>query len=309
VMVGIALVIESWLNAGATAANRGRVFATYMVVNLSALALGQLLLTTNDPADFQLFALVAMLFALCLVPTAVARVRTPVPHEPTGLGAGELIRRSPTGAAGCFVVGLVGGGFWGMAPVFATELGYDEAGVALFMAAAIVGGMLAQIPVGRLSDRFDRRKVLAGVAALAALASFGVYLVAGAAFAGLIAAALLFGATKFPLYGVAVARAHDVLRPEQALEATRGLMLVFGVGAAIGPFLAGLLMTALGPALLFGWFAVCFTGLAVFALARLTRTRAVPAEAQTVFVPHFQTSSEAVELAEGDGVQPTPAAP
>ncbi|TVQ32519.1 MAG: MFS transporter [Geminicoccaceae bacterium] len=301
VMVGVALVIESWLNAGTNAQNRGRVFATYMVANLSALALGQLLLTTQDPAGFQLFAFVAILFALCLVPTAVARVQTPLPHEPTGLGALELLRRSPVGVIGCFAVGLVGGGFWGMAPVFATQLGYDEARVALFMSTAIVGGMVAQIPVGRFSDGRDRRKVIAGMAILAAGASLFVYLQATGAFALLALGAFLFGATKFPLYGLAVARAHDVLRPEEALEATRGLMLVFGIGAAIGPFVAGLVMGAVGPAILFGWFGLVFGGLALFSLYRLARTDPIPIPDQTVFVPHFQTSPEAVELAEGEG--------
>jgi MFS family permease len=232
-------------------------------------------------------------------------VRTPTPHEPTGLSARELLRRSPVGVAGCFAVGLVGGGFWGMAPVFALEVTYDEASVALFMFAAIVGGMLLQFPIGRFSDGRDRRKVIAGTAGLAALGSLSVYLATFGAFGALAGGAFLFGAFKFPLYGLAVARAHDVLRPEEALEATRGLMLVFGVGAAIGPFTAGLFMSALGAEALFAWFTLVFAGLAAFALYRLTRTEPVPA--QTVFVPHFQTSPEAVELAEGDGERGEPA--
>ncbi len=108
-MVGLALITESWLNAKAAPGNRGRIFALYMVVNLSALAVGQLLLTTGEAASFELFALVAILFALSLLPTALVRVRTPVLHEPTGLGLGALLRLSPVGSVGCFAVGVVGG--------------------------------------------------------------------------------------------------------------------------------------------------------------------------------------------------------
>ena len=310
-MVGLALIIESWLNAKADADNRGRIFAIYMVVNLSALAVGQLLLSTGEAASFELFALVAILFALSLVPTALVQVRTPVPHEPTGLGVGELLRRSPTGVLGCFTVGIVGGGFWGLAPLMVTELGHGEDRVALFMFAAILGGMLLQFPIGRLSDLYDRRLVILLVAVLAALAGVLVTLATAAPFAALAAAALAFGGFKFPLYGLAVARAHDVLGAGQALEATRGLMLVFGVGAALGPFLAGLVMGALGPAALFAWFGVVFAGLALFAAYRLTRTVPMPAAAQSDFAPIFATSQEAVELVGGEppGPDATPAQP
>lgn len=303
-MVGLALIIESWLNAKADANSRGRVFAIYMVVNLAALAVGQLLLTIGEAENFKLFALVAILFALSLVPTALVRVRTPEVHQPTGLGLGELIGQTSSAVAGCFAMGVIGGAFWGMAPVMVTELGYDEDRTAIFMFAAIVGGMLLQIPLGRWSDGRDRRHVLAAVAALAAVASAGVLLATGAPFGALAGTALVFGAFYFPLYGLAVARAHDVLRPEQALEATRGLMLVFGIGAALGPFLAGLVMGALGPSALFGWFASVFAGFAVFAIWRITCTPTVPAAKQSVYHPMLATSHEAVELVEGPAPNP-----
>ncbi len=207
-----------------------------MVVNLSALAVGQLLLSTGEARSFELFALVAILFALSLLPTALVRVRTPVPHEPTGLGAGELLRRTPTGVVGCFAVGVVGGAFWGLAPVMVTELGHDEDRVALFMFAAILGGMLLQFPIGRGSDVHDRRKVITLTAAFATL----------------------------------------------------------------GPFLAGLVMGAVGPVGLFAWFAVVFAAFALFAAFRPTRTRPMPAAEQSEFAPIFATSQEAVELVDGE---------
>lgn len=104
-MVGLALIIASWLNAEADTDDRGRIFAIDMVVNLAAPAVGRLLLSTGKAASVELLALVAILFALSLLPAALVQARTPVAHEPTGLGAGELLRRSPTGVLGCFAVG------------------------------------------------------------------------------------------------------------------------------------------------------------------------------------------------------------
>lgn len=303
-MVGMALVIESWLNAQASAEHRGRIFSTYMVVNLSAVAFGQLLLTTADPATFVLFAGAAMLFALSLVPTALVRVRAPAPQEAAGLGLRELLRISPVGVVGCFVIGVSGGSFWGMAPVFMTALGYEEGRVALFMFVAIIGGMLSQFPIGRFSDGRDRRKVILGVTTLAAVAAVAVTLATFAPFAALAAAAFFLGAFKFPIYGLCVARTHDVLRPDQALAATRGLMLVFGAGSVIGPFAGGVAMSVVGTMALFGWIALVLAILAAFTATRLRRNAPVPPEEQSHFVPHYTATQEALELAEAEAYNP-----
>ncbi len=299
-MVGLSLIIESWLNAQATSERRGRIFSIYMVVNLSAVALGQLLLTTADPATFVLFAVAAMLFALSLVPTSLVRVDAPVPQDAGGLGVVELMKISPVGVAGCFAVGIAGGAFWGMAPVFVTGIGYGGDMVALFMFIAIIGGMLSQFPVGHYSDGRDRRKVIFAVASVAAGASVAVMLATFAPFGALAAAGFLFGAAKFPIYGLSVARAHDLLRPDQALEATRGLMIVFGVGAALGPFMAGMVMSAVGMGALFGWVALVFALLAAFSAYRLGKGDAVAPEDQSHFVPIYSATQEVLELAEAE---------
>ncbi len=297
-LAGLALLIESWLNAQARPENRGRTFAVYMVVNLSAVACGQLLLTAGDPATFVLFAVTAICFALSLVPTSMIRVQAPVLHEPTGLGAGELARRSPVGVAGCFAAGVVGGAFWGMAPVYLTQIGHPGSMVATFMFVTIIGGMLSQLPIGRYSDGRDRRRVIFMVAVLSAIAAGLVMIATFAPFGVLAAAGFLFGAFMFPVYGLSVARTHDVLTPEQALEATRGLLLVFGVGASFGPFLASLVMSALGAWALFGWIAIVFVLLSLYSAHRMRLSEPMPPEAQSQFVPAIATTHEALELAE-----------
>ncbi|MCL4800317.1 MAG: MFS transporter [Burkholderiales bacterium] len=306
-LAGLALVIESWLNAQTPPERRGRTFALYMAVNLSAVAFGQLLLTAADPADFVLFAAVAMLFALSLVPTALVRVEAPMLHAASGLGVGELARRSSVAVAGCFAAGVTGGAFWGMAPVYLTLVGHAQGQVALFMFAAIVGGMLARLPVGRFSDGRDRRRVLSAVSLPAAVAAAVVTAAGFAAFGALAAAGFVFGATMFPVYGLSVARAHDELAPEQALDATRGLLIVFGVGAAFGPFAAGLAMSALGPWALFAWVSLVFALLAAYSAHRLRVSEAIPPERQSHFVAVMATTQEALEMAEAQACDAPPA--
>jgi MFS family permease len=299
-LAGLALIIESWLNAQTPPDRRGRTFSIYMVVNLSAVAGGQLLLMAADPASFVLFATVAMLFALSLVPTSLVRVEAPVLHGASGLGVRALGQRSPVGVAGCFAAGVAGGAFWGMAPVFLTLVGHAQAQIALFMFVTIIGGMLSQFPLGRYSDGRDRRRVILLVSALTAGAAGLVMLASFAPFRVLALAGLVFGAFMFPIYGLSVARAHDLLRPDQALEATRGLLVVFGVGAAIGPFAAGLVMSAIGTWALFGWIALVFAALALFSAWRLRFSEAIPPEEQSNFVPAITiaTTHEALEMAE-----------
>jgi MFS family permease len=297
-LAGMALIIESWLNAQSPPERRGRTFAIYMVVNLSAVALGQLLLTAADPATFVLFAIVAMLFALSLVPTALVRVETPELHAPSGLGVRKLFARSPAGVAGCFAAGLAGGSFWGMAPVFLTLLGYAQAQVALFMFATIVGGMISLLPIGRYSDGRDRRRVIFGVSVLTSVAAGLVMIASAAPFGALAASGLLFGVFMFPIYGLSVARVHDLLRPDQALEATRGLLVVFGVGAAFGPIVGGVVMSLIGPAALFGWLALIFAVLSAYAAWRLRFSEVIPPEEQSNYVPAVTMTQEALQMAE-----------
>jgi len=308
-VVGLALVIESWLNAQAPADARGRVFSIYMVVNLSAVAVGQLLLMAGDPASFVLFSVAAMLFVLSMAPTTLVRVSAPAPHKAAGLSLKALLKASPVGVIGCLVTGIVGGAFWGMAPVFITGLGFDRNQVAVFMFVAIVGGMLSQFPIGRFSDSHDRRKVIAAVAMLAAGAAAVVALTAAVSFNALIGAAFVFGALVFPIYGLTVARTHDTLRPDQVLEATRGLLQIFGIGAAIGPFAAGLLMGVLGGYALFGAMAAVLAALGLFTLYRLRKGEALAPEEQSHFVPLYATSQEALELAEDEFYPDDGAAP
>ncbi|HKJ10513.1 MAG TPA: MFS transporter, partial [Gammaproteobacteria bacterium] len=174
-VVGLYMVIESWLNVLTTSSMRGRVFSTYIAVSLLAMAGGQYLLLVGGVRTFVPFAIASMLLSLALVPIALTRVLQPTPVETPAVSLLRLHRVSPLGSTAALVAGLTGGAFWGMGAVFAQRVGLDGVGIAAFMSVTIVGGALLQWPVGHYSDNRDRRTVLMVVCFLAALAALVGY--------------------------------------------------------------------------------------------------------------------------------------
>jgi MFS family permease len=295
-VVGIYMVVESWLNEQSAGPSRGRIFSLYMMSTLVALGAGQFLLLAGDTSELTLFALSAILISLGVVPIAITRVTEPRIELVVPVRLSELARTSPLGIVGAFCAGILSGAFWGMAPVFGQRLALADGDIALLMSSTVLGGVVLQWPIGHLSDRIDRRTVLI-------LTSFATAGVAGAishitaqAYPGLVPSAFLYGGLMFTLYSISVAHTNDHLAAGQVLEATRGLLLVFGIGALCGPILGGLAMKTLGPAGLPAMSSLTATALALFGIFRITR-RAAPAVAdQSEFVLMARTSPVALEM-------------
>jgi len=304
-VVGLYMVIESWLNVLTTSSMRGRVFSTYIAVSLLAMAGGQYLLLVGGVRTFVPFAIASMLLSLALVPIALTRVLQPTPVETPAVSLLHLHRVSPLGSTAALVAGLTGGAFWGMGAVFAQRVGLDGVGIAAFMSVTIVGGALLQWPVGHYSDNRDRRTVLMVVCFLAALAALVGYGLTRVSPWGLVADGFFYGGLSFSVYGLAVAHMNDHVDPTQVLEVTRGLLLLYGLGAAVGPASAGVLMEYLGPGSLMAFLALAFVLLGGFALVRM-RTRAPPvsAEEQGEYVPMLRTSPVALEMDPRAEVEP-----
>ncbi|MGA7799319.1 MAG: MFS transporter [Gammaproteobacteria bacterium] len=296
-VVGLYMVIESWLNVLTTSALRGRVFSAYIAVSLLAMAGGQYLLLVGGVRTFVPFAVASMLLSLALVPIALTRVLQPTPVEAPEVSLGHLYRISPLGSAGALVAGLTSGAFWGMGAVFAQRVGLTGVGIAAFMSVTILGGALLQWPVGHYSDNHDRRTVLMVVCFLAAGAALVGFALTRLSPWGLVADGFFYGGLSFPVYGLAVAHVNDHTEATQVLEVTRGLLLLYGLGAAAGPASAGVLMQHLGPGSLMVFFALAFMLLGGFAVVRMrTSAPPVPPEEQAEFVPMLRTSPVALEM-------------
>ncbi|MCP5155398.1 MAG: MFS transporter [Ectothiorhodospiraceae bacterium] len=276
---GLYLVVESWLNDAVTNETRGRLLSVYMVVMTGGLGAGQLLLNVADPAGLELFVVVALLITLSLVPVALVVVRAPTFASPSPVSWRRLYRSSPLGVVGAVMTGTAHSAIFGLAPTYGQQIGLDIEQVSLMMAGNFAGGMLLQWPIGWLSDRFDRRTVLTGTAALGAVAALGV-LAAGSHPLAVVGAVSLLGGASLPLYSLCIAHTNDHLRREEIVAAGGTIVLLVGLGMSLGPSLAGSVMSLAGPAGLFWWQALAHGGIVAFALYRMTRRPALAAAVQ-----------------------------
>jgi len=309
-LVGLYTVIESWLNAEPDPRLRSRAFSLYMVVNLSALALGQVLLMLGDAGATSMFMLTAILVCAAVLPVTATRLRPPeIPSVPR-LKLARLYAMAPVATVAAGLSGLAMGAFWGLLPVYAGEVGLDGNGVALFMLTAIAGGALLQWPLGHISDGHDRRT---GLVALS-LAAAGIAVVASLPMIQaqthlLFGLFFFYGGLAFALYPFAVAHMLDYLPREDLLSGCSSLLLVHGVGAALGPALAGAAMQQFGAPALPLYFAVVLMLLALFTTARLLsfqRLRTHPVGFRLM----LRTTPSALELMpETDTAPPDPDIP
>ncbi len=298
-LVGLYTVIESWLNARTEPARRGGVFATYMVVNLGSLALAQQLLRSGDTRPFVAFILVALLVCASTLPVLWTRQAQPVLQQAPRLRLRRLFAAAPSAGAGALLSGLAMGAFWGLLPVYATRAGLDHDAIGTYMSVAILGGAALQWPIGRLSDRHDRRLALTLVGACACGLAIVLPFTPVAGFASHLLI-FLYGGAAFAIYPIVVAHLLDHLAPEDLLPASSSVLLLAGLGSALGPLAGGIAMGWLGPAALFAWFALAQGTLAAFAGYRYhVFGRAHTPDSR--FVPMLRTTPAALEMHAGSG--------
>ena len=295
---GAYVISESWLNKAATNENRGSLLSVYMVVQLSAWAGGQLLLNVADPSGFQLFITVSILISIAVVPLLLTASPAPAIAPARHFSLQHLYRSSPLGFIGMVATGMSQGAFFGLGAVFAGAIGLGIAEISVFMAAAIVGGVLLQWPIGRLSDRLDRRRVLTGTTILAGLATGIVVLLGATDFRVVTAAFFLYGGMCLPMYALCIAHTNDNLDADDMVAASGTLVLVVGIGMVIGPPLAAAAMDWQGPVGFALFFSVVHLGLGGFAFYRMARRAPVPAEAQGQHIYMAQPSPVAQALAQ-----------
>ncbi len=270
---GLYVVAESWLNERATNQTRGKLLSIYMVVTYVGVGLGQLMLNLADPRGYPLFVLTSILISIAVVPLLLSATESPGHEKSVNIRIPELYRISPLGMLGMFMVGLVTATFFALGPVYAQRLGLTLREISWFMTGAVVGTVLFQWPIGALSDRFDRRKVLTVTTVLAGLSAIACIPLSRGDSLVLLLAVGGFCGLALPLYSVCIAYINDHLDPSQMIAASGTLVLVGGLGAVVGPMIVAATMDRFGISWFF-WcmgFAHLFTGL--FGTYRMTRRR------------------------------------
>lgn len=292
---GVYITAESWVNASATNETRGQAMSAYFIMQMLGLVTGQVLLNVSDPAGWMLFVIPSVLVSLAFTPILLAQVPVPRFEQIKPMSLPQLYRTSPLGCVGIFLVGGVFSALLGMGSVWGAVVGMDVGQISAFIAAISVGGLLAQYPIGWLSDRLDRRKLIM------ALSGFGAVVTAVAAIAdmgtwGYLLAAALVGGVANPVYALLIAYTNDFLDASDMAAASAGLLLVNGAGSVFGPILTGWLMTLIGPKGFWVYMAVLLVLLTGYGAWRMTR-RASPSMDQSFAVLLPAATPVAVEAA------------
>lgn len=242
---GLFVTTEGWLNAKAQPAERGRVFAIYMVGTFIALGLGQLLIGQIDINGPTSFNIIIALFAMALAIVSTTRAEPPRVIITEALPYGELLRAVPVAVAGAALSGLISSVFYALVPMWMQGKDIDSETIGLVMLAAVLGGLAFQIPVGHLSDRLDRRMVLAGLCV--GLASAALALVhLPRTLPVILPIVALFGGFISTLYPICVAHAHDVMPADRVVPVSGQLILLSGIGSVLGPLVGMSLKESFG---------------------------------------------------------------
>lgn len=292
---GLYIVTESWLNDRASNEVRGRLLSVYLVISWIGMGGGQLTLNLASPSEYELFLLNAIVLSLALIPILLSVSREPDNSAPEPLSLKRLYVISPLGTIGILATGMAQGALFSMGAVFARGYGLTVAEVSIYMFAVITGGALLQWPIGRLSDRIDRRKVITGVGILVAVIAAVAVPLARYSNTALIITGILFGGTVLPLYSLYLAYVNDHLQPRQMVAASSRLYMAAAVGATAGPPLTGWLMDLSGPDGFLWYFVVVHLVMAGYASYRMTRSDSPGVEEQTPYAPAPGRTGELAE--------------
>ncbi len=289
--------IESWLNSAASNSNRARLLAVYRIIDIGAVTGSQYMLPALGIEGFTVFAVMAMMITLSLVPVSMADRSNPKPPAEFSLNLPAVWRISPLAAFGCLSVGLTNSAFRIVGPIYGQSIGLSVSEIATFMSAGIIGGAVMQYPLGALSDRRDRRQILLGTTIGALISALIIVWFAGDDRTANMLLVFLFGAFAMSLYSLSVAHANDHAKKDQFVQLAAGLLFFYSVGAMAGPLLASLLMQRFGPHALFAYTALIYAVLIAVTIYRMRARPAVPRAHRPRFAALLRTSPVFMRMA------------
>ena len=297
-MAGIYVTAESWLNAEATNENRGTILSIYMIAQTLGMISAQGLLMLGDASTASLFIVASILVSISFGPILLSVSSTPIVEISCSMPLRDLVRVAPLGTVGVFFLGTIFATQAGMGPVFASQIGLSAQQVSLFMAILFVGPLLFQVPIGWISDRVDRRRVIFVTSALGAVFCLLGWTVSEGR-GHLFIIAFLTGGVTMPLYALLLAYANDALSREDMPAASGGLALTFGCGAILGPLAAGFVMQVFGSYMFWIILAATFLMISIFALYRMTQSTVRSPEETESYLSVLPTASQVAVAAAG----------
>ena len=272
-VAGCYTVVESWLNAKATNENRGRTLGVFRIVDMGASLMAQMLISVLAPAHYVSYNILALFCCAAILPLTLTKSSPPETPKAPRLRPALAWQCSPLAAAGVVVAALSSATFRMVGPLYGQQVGLEIDQIAWFLASFVLGGALAQYPVGWLADKYDRRYVLIGLSVAAIISCILTALSHDLSTNGVLLTAFFFGLTSFPIYSVSAAHANDFANSSQRVELSAALMFFYALGAIAAPLAASNLIEAFGPGAMF---AMIGGGHALLILFGLSRMRARP---------------------------------
>ena len=262
------------------------------------------LVVAGEPTSFELFTLVAILYSLAAVPVALAPASAPAPPRTVKLRLGWLMSVSPAAVLGCFGTGLANASFWTLEPALRHRRRNARARCRAVPDGRGLGRRHQPVAGRAPVDRVGRRPMAMIVCAVAALAGLGLYAASTESQSIILPLGALYGAAAFTVYTLCVAHANDLVHKKRAVEVSSGLLLVFSMGAVIGPLIASFMMRELGHGALFLYSAMAHLGIALVMILRVQQRPKLPIERNEPFVSVPKTTPAVFDLdprGEGQG--------
>ncbi len=293
------IVIESWLNERATNENRGIIFSTYVMITLTVTAAGQMMTLLYSPSGFELFIIASILVSLGAIPVALSTSPSPEQPQSVDVNLRRLFQISPSATLGCLTSGLANGAFWSLAPVFTAGISDDTSWAAWFMTSTVIGGALSQWPMGYLSDKLGRRKILLVAAIMCSgIAVTAVLVFSDLSFLGVNLLGAAWGAAAFPLYAISVGHANDYAEADEYVMVSSGLLLMFGSGAVVGPFIASAMMALSDSSGMYVFTGAVHLLLSMYLVLRISKRVSAPPEQHIEFRDALTTAATASQVYE-----------
>jgi MFS family permease len=284
-VAGCYTVIESWMHAKLNNTNRGKAMGAYRFVDMGGSLAAQMMISILSPAAYMSYNLLAILCCASLLPLALTKSSPPETPDAPRLRPMMAIRLSPLAAAGVIASGVTNAGFRMVGPIYGIEVGLSVNQIAFFLASFVLGGALAQYPVGWLADKYDRRWVMIWLSVAAIATSLGTIAIGPASQVVIFGSAILFGLTTFPIFSVATAHGNDFAKPEQMIELSASFIFLYAIGAIASPYVSSALIQGFGPAALFLFIAAAHVILVVFSLMRMRVRETVEDRTDYTYTP------------------------
>ena len=287
-LVGIFIVMESWLNDRANNRTRGQLLSVYMFITLIGISLGSLLLNFSSPDKYEPFILISLLLSFALIPILLTKRKAPKFKKQGFINIKGLFKTSPLATVSMFCTGLIHSALFSLGAVYAAKMNFTILEISLLLFIITVCGGLFQWPIGYFSDKSDRRLIIIICTFVAAVFAFLAIYVSGASLENMYLAIsadrnkilffLFFGiyaGMAIPLFTLNLAYINDYMEKAKFVSAGAGMQIIFGFGAMMGPFLCSTLMSAFGTNGFFIYLLIFHLIIGLFGLYRITRRETV----------------------------------